>query len=235
MLRRAILLALMSGALAAPDALCDGVSLQREPGSIHLEDLGIESPRIALENKLDAYFDLRFERYAGTLRSPQRIQLLAIADNAYRVRGNAQQGQIAAWVRADDLDGIDDEFIARLRQAAERQALVAELIENGEVAVGMTSAEVLESLGRPEKKSLRVDSGGRLDLWEYITYKYIPQTRTLFDRFNQPYQDTIYVKVPDGRMAVEFEDDVVSSIEKSEGTLAGGGARIVVPPVEIMY
>ncbi len=231
---RSILLAGLA-VITVVSAAAQQSRLQREPGSIHLEDIGAPSVRLKVTKPIDTYFDIAMKRYLGTLRVPQQIELLAISDNAYRIRGNAQQGQVAGWVPIKSLPEISNEFVANVKQAAERQALVAELIANKEVAVGMTPEEVVQSLGRPEKKSMRVDAAGRLDLWEYITYKYIPQTRTVFDRFNRPFNETYYVKVPDGRMAVEFQNDVVNSIEKIEGTLLEGGAKIVAPPIEIFY
>ncbi len=223
------LLAALTTASSQPSGLA------RDQGSIHLEDLGVPAVKLAIENQIDTYFDIQLKRYLGTLRIPQQIELLAVSANAYRIRGKAQQGQVAGWVPAKALPQISAEFVANLEKAAKRQAIVADLIANKEVAVGMTSEEVRKSLGKPEKKSLRIDPAGRLDLWEYITYKYIPQTRTAYDRFNRPFNETIYVKVPDGRMAVEFENNIVHSIEKTEGTLLEGGAKIVAPPINIIY
>lgn len=231
-----VISSMLGGFFVVASCLAAGPSgLQREPGTLYLEDYGIPALTVAVRPGADAYFDLEMRRYLGTLRVPQEVSLLAVADDAFRIRGMAQQGQIAGWVPPSALAELPEDWLAKVRAHAERQRRVARLIENRQVALGMTPDEVRRSLGRPEKESFRADSGGRVDLWEYITYKHIPQTRTLFDRFNRPYQDVIYVKVPEGRMAVEFENGLVSVVEKTEGTLIEGGASVVVPPVEIRY
>ncbi len=210
-----------------------GSSLPREEGAIYLEDLGVAPLRLEVLPNAHAYYDIHLSRYLGTLRRPQRVEVLAVADHALRVRGNAQQGQVAGWVKMDAVGPLDRALMDSLKAAAKRKAQVEKLIAAKEVAVGMTEDEVLRSVGRPEKKSSRVDASGRADLWEYITFKLVPQTRTVFDQWNRPYNETYYVKVPDGRMAVEFLDGIVTSVERSEGTLLQRGATIVTPPIEL--
>lgn len=207
--------------------------LPRERGAIYLEDLGLAPVKLDVLPDAHAYFDIHLTRYLGTLRRPQKVEVLAVADHALRVRGNAQQGQVAGWVKMGAVGPVDEGFIGSLKAAAKRQAEVNKLIEAKEVAVGMVADEVVRSVGRPERKWSRADARGRVDVWEYITYKLLPQTRMVFDQWNRPYNETVYVKVPDGRMAVEFQDGVVSSVEKSEGTLIERGATTMVPPIEL--
>lgn len=206
--------------------------LPREEGAIYLEDIGVAPLKLAVNPEAHAYFDIHLSRYLGTLRRPQRVEVLAISDHALRVRGNAQQGQIAGWVKKDAVEMIDPNLLESLKRAAQRKAQVAALIAAKEVAIGMTEDEVQKSVGRPQKKSSRVAAEGRADLWEYITYKLIPQSRTVFDQWNRPFNETIYVKVPDGRMAVEFHNGIVATVERSEGTLLKSGTTIVVPTIE---
>ena len=54
----------------------------------------------------------------------------------------AQQGQVAGWVEAKDLSPLKKEFLASLKQNAERRDAVQALIAKKEVAINMTPDEV---------------------------------------------------------------------------------------------
>ena len=203
----------------------------REEGAHYLEDF-LEQPLTAwVRSPVRIYYALDFRRVLGELRAPQEVEVQAAAGDRLRVRGKARQGQVAGWIPAESVSGLPKDFFASVAKAAERHAQVSELIERNEVAMGMSVNEVMESLGRPEKKSARVDDDGHRETWEYIRYERVPQTVTRYDQFGRLIQETIYVKVPSGRLAVEFIGGVVAAIEQSEGTLTPGRVRVVVPPL----
>jgi hypothetical protein len=196
------------------------------------------------------------KRYAGTLRFPQAVKLDAVApDGMLRVRGNARQGGVAAWVEPAFLEPLAPDFVDNLRAAEDRRRQVEALIARGEVAIGMTPDEVARSLGKPQKRSSRTGRDGSTQVFEYISYKLVPQTvyspsyvetvlgvrpdprrklETVVVQGGYGYSAaTIYVKVPVGTITVGFVDGIVESIEESEGTLAGAKASLVVPPVNV--
>ena len=108
-----------------------------------------------------------------------------------------------------------------------------ELIENNEIALGMTIDEIAESIGRPSRKSSKLNKGGREDIYEYVTYKRIPQSRYVRDQRGNLYRDTYYIKVESGKLTVTFKDKIADSIEETEGGEAGGQIRIVPAPIII--
>jgi hypothetical protein len=198
------------------------------------------------------------KRYAGTLRFPQAVKLDAVAPSGMlRVRGNAKQGGVAAWVDPAYLEPLPPDFVANLQRAEERRRQVEELIARNEVAIGMTPDEVARSLGKPQKRSSRTSRDGSSQIFEYIRYKLIPQTvyspsyvesitgvrpdprtrlETVVVRGGYGYNaSTVYVKVPVGTITVSFTEGIVESIEESEGTLVGANASIVVPPVNLVW
>jgi hypothetical protein len=62
----------------------------------------------------------------------------------------------------------------------------------------------------------------------------VPQQSTGFDAYGQLVATTIYVKVPVGRVAVIFDNGLVSAIEQSEGTLLKENrVKMVAQPLEI--
>ncbi len=240
-------------------ALASAGPISREAGALYLADFSKDLPRFKLTGPAPCYFEADMQRYAGTLRFPQAVQLDAVSSRGmFRVRGNAKQGGVAAWIEPQFLEGVPADLVDNLRKAEERRRQVDELIANNEVAVGMTLDEVTRSLGKPQKKSSRVGREGSTHVFEYIKYDIIPQTaytpafRESIVGFHPDPRDpdqqprrvvvnssygydasTVYLKVPVGTVRVSFINELVESIEQSEGTLAGAGASIVVPPINV--
>lgn len=240
---------LASTAAAAP--------IIREPGAIYLSDFGTKPLRLKVLEPAPAYFDTAQSRYAGTLRFPQTVQVEGIdANGLLRIRGNAQQGGIAAWLNPRFLEPLPDHFVENLRAAEARRIEVEALISQNEVALGMTDAEVARSIGKPQKKTSRADKSGTQQVWEYVRYQLVPQT-TYVPVNNQtvvtfqPGKDcpggaliqnspgysanTIYVKVPVGTLTVTFKNNIVESLDQSEGTTSSGQVSVVMPPLNVYW
>jgi hypothetical protein len=248
---------LAAAALLLIASLSFGGPIVREPGVIYLSDFELTDARFPLTGPANCYFDANMKRYAGTLRFPQRVQLDAVSPaGMYRVRGNARQGGVAAWIESQFLDGVPEDLVPKLRAADERRREVEALIARNEVAIGMTLDEVGRSLGKPQKRSSTTNREGSTQTFEYVRYKLIPQTvytptyaQTFLGITPDPRRrletvvvrgggyglnaSTVYVKVPVGTINVSFLNGIVESIEESEGTLVGANASIVVPPVEV--
>ena len=229
----------------------------REPGAIYLSDFGQKPMKLkVLKPNSPCYFDITMSRFAGTLRFPQIVQVEAVSDTGARIRGNAMQGGVAAWVAFDQLEPLPEGLLANFKKSEERRKLVERLIAKNEVAIGMTADEVGRSLGKPQKTTKRADKNGVQQVWEYVKYDLVPQTAyapgynqsvvTYPGGPNQPAGTlvqggvgysaaTIYVKVPVGKLTVSFKDGLVESLDQSEGTLAGAGTSIVVPPIDVVW
>lgn len=239
-------------------SLCLGGPIIRETGVIYLSDFELKDARFSLNAAAPCFFECSMKRYAGTLRFPQRVELDAVSPaGMYRVRGNARQGGVVAWIEPRFLDGVPDDLVAKLRAAEERRKQVDELIAANEVAIGMTLDEVGRSLGKPQKRSSTTNRDGSTQSFEYIRYKLVPQTiytpayaQTVLGIRPDPRRpletvvvrggyglnaSTVYVKVPVGTINVGFVNGIVESINESEGTLAGASASIVVPPVNVVW
>lgn len=228
----------------------------REPGAIYLSDLGLKPMRLKLLEPAPCFFDVAQTRFGGTLRFPQTLQMEAIAaDGSLCIRGNAQQGGVAAWVNPQFVEPLPPDFVANLRKAEDRRIQVEALISKNEVAIGMTTEEVGRSLGKPQKRTNRADANGTQQVWEYVRYELVPQTtyvpvnnQTIIQLpgtgTNQPPQtivqggagyapSTIYVKVPVGKLAVTFRDDIVTELDQSERSRRGGEVSVVIPPLTL--
>lgn len=225
----------------------------REPGAIYLSDFGLKPLRIRILRPASCYFDVGMARYAGTLRFPQIVQVEALMETVCRIRGNAQQGGVAAWISYNELEPLPEGLLANLKKSEERRKLVDALIAKKEVAIGMTIDEVGRSLGRPQKTTNRADKEGTQQIWEFIKYELVPQT-TYAPGFSQTIipnpgkqggvivqggsgyvANTIYVKVPVGTLKVSFNDGLVEALDQTEGTTAGGQVSIVTPPINVYW
>lgn len=252
MILRVALLALagLGAAAAGP--------IVREPGAIYLSDFHEKLPRFRLLAPAPCYFEADMRRSAGILRFPQAVQLDAISvQGMLRVRGNAKQGGVAAWIEPRFVTGLPENYLEIAARAEQRRREVEELIARNEVAIGMSLDEVTRSLGKPQKRSSRTGREGSTQTYEYIRYKLIPQTvyspsyvqsitgvrpdprarlETVVVRGGYGYDaSTLYVKVPVGTMTVGFVNGLVETVEESEGTLSGANATIVVPPVNLVW
>ncbi len=234
----------------------DAGPIIREAGAIYLSDFDQKPLRLKVLRPAPCYFDIGMTRYAGTLRFPQTVQVEAFADNGCRIRGNAQQGGVAAWIPYNELEPLPEGLLSNLKKSEERRRVVDALIARNEVAIGMTIEEVGRSLGKPQKITNRADQRGTRQIWEYIKYTLVPQTtytpgygqriikypgtpkkpQTVIVQGGGYYPNTIYVKVPVGTLTVSFRDGIVDALDQSEGTLAGAGqVSIVAPPVNVYW
>ena len=220
---------------ARADAETSGAVI-RETGAIYLEDLLMKPARLATIADAPIFYHSDLGRYLGTLKKGQIVELQAVGDKAYRVRGIAQQGQVAGWVDPKYLNPLKKDFLDNLKQNAARLEQVKALIAKNEVAINMTPDEVQQALGKPTKKTTRLDASGRADIWEFIRYERVPQESVGRDAFGNLVTNILYVKVPAGKLSVTFANSLVSALEQTEGNLEHAPQATIVPaPFVVSY
>lgn len=225
------LLAFVEDSARAADA-----PIIRDPGVLYLADFNEKPLKLKVLKEAPGYFTREMTRYLGTLRPGQAVEVQALDEKAYRVKGRAQQGQVLAWVSPEYLEAIPEGLVENLRKSEERRREVDALIAEHEVAIGMTTDEVGRSLGKPDKKTARRDKQKTEQVWEYVRYKQVPQQSVTTLPNGQAAISTIYVKVPIGRLSVQFEEDLVTSLEQSEGTISEGNkVQVVARPVVVYW
>ena len=201
----------------------------REEGAIYLEDLLPKPARLAVIADAPIHYKIDLGRYLGTLKKGQLVELQAVSDGAYRIRGVAQQGQVAGWVEPKYLNPLKKDFLENLRQNAARRDEVNALIARNEVAINMTPEEVMQSLGKPAKKTSHLDAKGREEMWEFVKYERVPKEVVGQDQAGNLVKSVVYVKVPTGKLAVSFSDNLVTSLEQTEGTLDRAAQVKIIP------
>jgi hypothetical protein len=210
-------------------------ALPRETGAIYLEDLAIKPVKLAVIGEAAVYSQITNGRYLGVLRRGSTAEVVAISDTAVRVRGTAQQGGVVGWVAATGLTPMKPEFIESVKKNAQRKTEVDGLIAKGEVALNMTHEEVTAALGKPQKKTSKLDAKGRQETWEFIRYVRVPQETPGVDPLGRPVVTIVYVKMPSGKLSVTFENNLVASLEQTEGNTDAGQVRLVPPPINVLY
>lgn len=206
-------------------------SLNMEKGAVYLEGMVADKVVVRITKSAPTYSNLTGNRWMGNLLANQNAELLAVSDKAYRVKGKAKQGQIAGWVSKAVVEGLPANFETNLKAYHERYLVVEELIENNQVALGMTVEEVTASIGPPDQRNSKVTGNGRTDTLEYISYERVPQTVMVLDSFGIPVPTTRYVEVESGRVSIDFANNTVTSISESEGISMNQNGILVPPPV----
>jgi hypothetical protein len=219
-------------AFAAAPAPHTPSALPRETGAIYFEDLAIKPVKLAVTGEAAVYSQITNGNYLGVLRRGTVAEVVAISDTAVRVRGTAQQGGVVGWVPATGLTPMKADFIESVKKNAKRKADVDALIAKGEVALNMTHEEVSAALGKPQKKSSKLDANGRQEVWDFIRYARVPQETVGRDSQGRLVTSVVYVKVPAGKLSVTFERDLVTALDQTEGTPeVSGGVQLVPAPI----
>jgi hypothetical protein len=204
-----------------------------EPGAVSLEDILAKPLRAVVANESIIYYQSDLQRALGGMGRGTVVQLVAMKDAAlFKVRGRAHHGDVAGWMRVQDLRFSDPTIPEKLKAFAERHKTVEELVQKHQIAIGMTADEVKASLGTPTRKSAKITADGREETLEYVVYKDLPQTVTGRDRFGNLVQSVVYVKTEVGRLSVLLKGIAVTEIQETQGNpLAGAAAKIVPAPI----
>lgn len=207
--------------------------LAPEPGTFSVEDVIPTAIQLQVAHEAPIYYQSSMDRVLGSMAPGTIVRLVAMSDKGdYRVRGRARHGDVAGWMRRADVISKDPNLAANLKKTWDRHEQVSALIAAKQVALGMTLDEVQQSLGKPDKKSSKVTVDGRSDTLEYVMYETVPQVTTRQDVFGNLFNETIFVKVPTGRLSVTLKDSVTTEIEEVEGNpLGAGGIRLVPGPI----
>ena len=223
---KALLLSLGLALLAANSH--GATALPREEGAYYLEDLAIKPVKVTVIGEATVSSQIANGRFLGVLRRGSNAEVVAIAGDLLRVRGTAQQGGVVGWVNAAGVTPLRPDFIESVKKNFQRKADVDALIAKGEVALNMTPEEVTSALGKPQKKTSKLDAKGRQDVWEFIRYVRVPRQVPATDQFGRPVITTVFEKVAAGKLSVTFENNLVSTLEQSEGNAD------VAPPVRLV-
>lgn len=207
--------------------------LNSEPDVIYLADILQEPIKLKVPKEAPVFSDKEGKHRLGFLRADQTVELEGMTEKAYRVRGKGRTNNgLAGWVGPQAFSHPQEDFVAKLRQLYERQIAVNKIIEEEGVAIGMTLAEVEKSRGKPTKTSVRRTAKGEAGSWEYIDYDEIKHYTTRVDPVSgQAFRQFSHItREETGKTVVEFEDGLVTALQKDEDN-GRGNVRIIIPPL----
>lgn len=207
--------------------------LDREPDVIHLAEHVKKPIELRVIKEATVFSDKNGKNKLGTLAADQVVVLEAMTEKAYKVRGKGAKHGIAGWVGPHAFASKDPDFVANLKKLHARQIQVQALIDERQVAIGMTMEEAAKARPeKPTKTTVKQTGKGRTGRWEFIEYEQVSHYNYVRDPISgQVFKQLSYVSDEEkNKTVIEFENDVVTSLEESERK-SGGGVTIVVPPV----
>lgn len=207
--------------------------LDSDPEVVYMEQTFPKLPELRVIKEAPVFSDRTGSHRLGFLKANQVVQLEAITDKVYRVRGQGTRDGISGWVAPWAFTSKDPEFVTNLKALYDRQIQVQRLIAERQVAIGMTIEEVAKSRGKPTKTSMRQTGSGESGRWEFIDYDEIKHYVTRVDpRTGGVYRQLSHIEqIEKSKISVEFENGLVTAVEESEDTRRGGSTRIIVPPL----
>lgn len=217
---------------AAPKRVERKSLLESEPGVVYLDRYLKNPVELTVIREVPVFSDSQGKHRLGSLKANQNVKLEAITAKAYRVRGQGTVDGIAGWVTPTAFSSKDPQFVQHLKEFYDRQIQVQAMIDAKTVCPGMTTDEVVLSLGKPTKTSVRKTEKGETGTWEYVEYKEIKHYITRTDPVSgQVYRQFSHITQEEkSRTNVEFADGLVTAVEASENHRRGD-VRIIVPPV----
>ena len=209
-------------------------NLNREKGAIYLEDFTEEPVILMALRQVPIYVSPHGKRSVGQLRKGKKVTIIAVLNNQFLIKGLALHGQVKGWVTQLALEKLDKTFSDNLRILYKRKKIVDDLIKNQQIALGMNTSEVIASMGKPNKKNSKLDRQGRSDVYEYSTFERVAQYKLRRDGLGNLFKQKYYVKMETGKLSVKFNNNIVESIEETEGNPLGGqNVKIVPIPIEL--
>lgn len=204
-----------------------------EENVVYVEEFSPDEIKLKVEKPGIVYSTNKGGRNRGVLRTGTTVRLVSFTDRAYYVRGTRTDGLgVSGWVSPAAFSAKDPKFVDKLKQVHTRQLLVRELIEGGEVALGMTPEEVSQIYPEPTKTKVRRNAKGQTQVWEMIEYDEINHYAMVRDPVSGAFfrQLTHTTTEETSKVVVEFEDGFVTAIEQTKNN-GPAQPRIVASPI----
>jgi len=204
-----------------------------EKNVVYVEEFSDKGITLKVEKSGWVFATNKGGRKRGALKTESNVELISFTDKAYFVRGKKDNGQgVSGWVTPAAFSSKDPKFVEKLKAVHARQLVVRDLIEKKELALGLTTDEASQILGKPTKTIVRQSTTGQTRVWEFIEFETIKHYTTARD----PYTGAIYRQLTHttneekSKTVVEFENGYVSAIEVSENN-GPGNPTIVTAPI----
>jgi hypothetical protein len=187
----------------------------QEQGVLYLDGNLPDSVTASIKVATTVYLHRDFQMVIASFGPGQQVELIGVSPEGYLIKGNYRNNTVVGWIRPEDLPaGVDPSIFDTAKKNQVRRNAVAVAIANKSVIQGMTPDEVKQSVGRPEQVSSHTDPSGSVLTWIFTTYREEPQYSYALDVFGRAVPQIYYVKIPIGRLIVNFVNGAVTSVEE---------------------
>ena len=210
--------------------------IDRDPDVVHLAE-HVKTPiELKVIKEATVFSDKNGKTKLGMLAAEQTVTLEAMTDKAYKVRGKGEKHGISGWVGPQAFASKDPNFVENLKKLHKRQLEVQQLIDEKQIAIGMSTEEVAKSRGTPTKTQVKKTGKGESGRWEYVEYEQVSHFQYVRDPLSGQVFRTLSHTTQEekSKTVVEFENGAVTSLEESEQR-SGSPVKIVVPPVVLVW
>ncbi|MBK1831607.1 hypothetical protein JIN77_12785 [Verrucomicrobiaceae bacterium R5-34] len=206
--------------------------LNNDPDVIYLNEHINRTIHLLVIKPATIYATKKGGRKLGTFSPDTKVELIAITDRAYRVKGQATHAGVSGWISPQLVASKDKNFIVNLKKLYERQMAVKELIANHEVAIGMTLSEVRQSLGQPTETEVKQTREGESGQWDFVVTEEQKHYRTIRDPSTGGiYRQLSHITTEErSRTTIEFDNNTVTSVTRKKNN-GPGRVRIIPAPV----
>jgi hypothetical protein len=208
--------------------------LNNDPDVIYLSEHIDHPVHLLIAKPTTIYATKKGGRRLGTFKINTKVELLAMTEKAYRVKGQASHAGVTGWVDPQLLASKDKNFIANLKKLHERQMIVKELIINKDIAIGMTLKEVAQSLGKPTETEVKQSRNGETGKWDYVISEEQKHYRTVIDpQTGRAYRQLSHITTEEkSRITAEFENDVITTVTRKTNH---GPAKVRIIPAPVVF
>lgn len=208
--------------------------LDNDPDVVYLNEYLDRSITLLVVKPTTVYATKKGGRRLGAFKANTKVELLAMTDKAYRVKGQASHAGVIGWVNPNLLASKDKDFIANLKKLYERQMIVKELIAAKDVAIGMTLDEVKQSIGEPTETEVEQTRDGMSGRWDYVVTDEQKHYRTIIDpHTGNVYRQLSHITTEErSRTTVKFKDNLITSVTRKKNN---GPSKVRIIPVPIVF
>jgi hypothetical protein len=146
------------------------------------------------------------------LAEGQTVDVIGLGETQYYVSARTATGLTQGWVDAHFIEAPPAALLAKLREHREEAQTRRKLIDQHEVAVGMSRADVRASLGKPDRTARVHTRQGDQEQWLYTTYQYVPMYTQYNDDLGRQRHAVSYHRQASGQKTVMFQNDQVTEI-----------------------
>ena len=210
--------------------------LDNDPNVVYLSEHIDRRIELLVAKPAKAYATKEGKRRLGVYPVNTKVELIAITDKAYRVKGKASHAGVTGWVDPNLLASKDKDFIANLKKLYERQIVVKQLITDNEVAIGMTLDEVKQSIGEPTESEVKQTRQGESGTWAFVVTEEQKHYRTVFDRSTgRSFRQLSHITTEEkSRTTLEFENSTVTTVTRKRSN-GPGNTKIIPAPLTFRW